>query len=303
MIHTIIFSFNRAIQLELLLKSINRFDSNRLLTVTVLYAFTDETFRAGYEKLKSKFPRFRWVPEEKHTEHFVFPTFPLYWHNYYWWIRYAWSRKKASNFRCQLIDIIAGSSMEQVMFLTDDSMFFDEVNVPSQIMEKIRTLPYEYSFSLRHGKNVSGGNVLSLMDLLYCKIYEPGLSPEWAYPFSIDGHVYNKEFLLKAFKKVWFKNPNTLEGNIACYLKENRMVPVMYFNEKSALVGFELNRVQNVHQNHNLDINPAYLNLLYTNGYSMDIRFNETLNNLYRPEKFSVQVSNNVEVITVFERT
>jgi hypothetical protein len=54
-INTIIFSKNRACQLELLLRSLN-------LPATVLYTF-DPEFKAGYEKLIPMYPRVRFIKE------------------------------------------------------------------------------------------------------------------------------------------------------------------------------------------------------------------------------------------------
>lgn len=302
MIHTIIFSHNRAIQLEVLLQSLKQYDCNNVLQVSVLYSFSDDSFKNGYEKLKISFREVNWIEEVKHTSKFVSPLLPLYWHNYYWWFRYKWAKNKSSHFRRQLLELIGTTTCGAVMFLTDDSMFFDSIHFPDQVFKKILKNPFEYSFSFRHGSNISGGEYKEADGSLSCNIYKKGILPEWSYPFSIDGHVYSVEFIKKVLVKLWFKNPNTLEGNTACYIGENHMIPTLYFNSKSCLVGFELNRVQTVHANNSLDINPAYLNSLFNNGYSMRIRFDEELNNLYRPEKFSVEVSNQLEVISVVDR-
>lgn len=302
MTHTIIFSFDRAIQLEVLLKSIEQYDGEKNLTVSVLYSYSTADHLKSYQQLSQKFSQVNWVEEKRFKKKPVLPIFPSYWHNYYWWLRYKYSRVYASHFRQQLLEIIRNNSASTVMFLTDDSMFFDEIRIPRVIIEKLEEKPTLCSFSLRHGRNLGGGNFVELDGYLYWNIYDPQEHPEWSFPFSIDGHIYEKDFIDKTFSKVWFKNPNTLEGNIACYVREKKILSTVYGNTKSCLVGFELNRVQTISNNNNLNISSNYLNTLFNNGYRMRIAFDPIKNQLFRPDKFRVDAcreDSTINIITV----
>jgi len=273
MTHTIIFSFDRAIQLELLLQSIERYDRQNTLKVSVLFAYSTNDHLKSYAALQQKYPSVNWVAEERFKKRMVLPIFPAYWHNYYWWLKYSYSRVYSSHFRQQVLDLIRNQSEETVMFLTDDSMFFRDFSIPDLALCKISEHPSIASFSLRHGKNIGGGNFVELHDSLYWNIYDPQEHPEWSFPFSIDGHIYSKLFIERSFSKVWFKNPNTLEGNIACYVKEKKLLSTVYGNKESSLVGFELNRVQTISNNNNLNISSNYLNTLFSNGYRKEDSF------------------------------
>ncbi len=288
MVHTIIFSFDRAIQLELLLKSIITHDSDGILDTSILYSFTSDTHQESYQVLIHRYPQFNWVQEKRFPKKTVKPLFPAYWHNYYWWIRYRHNRTISSNFRKQLLNIVQDNKCEVVMFLTDDSMFFNRINVSAYPLKQIRENPHTSSFSLRHGSNIMGGNYSAINGLLYWNIFDKQEHPEWSFPFSIDGHIYNKEFIYTTFSKVWFKNPNTLEGNVACYIREKAILPTVYSNIESCLVGFELNRVQTVSNNNNLNISSQYLNYLFHKGYEMSISFDRQNNRFFRPDKFRV---------------
>jgi hypothetical protein len=257
---------DRPLQLDLLLNSIQAYSCSGDFNISVLYATSSPSFHAGYKKLKKKFPQVTWVHEESFVSRLAIPLHSFYWHNFYWWIRYSNSRRLRSNFRKQLIEIVEQARERYIMFLTDDSMFYRTITVPSLVLVTIDNNPRHSSFSLRHGANIFGGNYQRNMEMLQWNVYHQQLHPEWNYPFSVDGHIYNKDFILRALKKVAFKNPNSLEGNLCCYIREKKYLSGIYSNETSSLVGFELNRVQNMSNNHHLGISGNYLNGLFEEG-------------------------------------
>ena len=299
MINTIIFSYDRPIQLELLLRSMAQHDTDSLLRVSILYTFSGEEFKNGYDKLRLEYPAFSWIKEDRFNKKFVLPFLPVYWHNYYWWLRYKSCRTVASDFRKKLRSIITGGREKYCCFLTDDSMFYSPVSVPAPVLEHIEEDPFQFSFSLRHGQNIEGGIYEEKDDMLRWKVNTTGLAPEWSYPFSVDGHIYGRRFIESSLAKVWFKNPNSLEGNIACYAKEEKILSTIYCNKESSLVGFELNRVQEQCANNNLNIENKYLNSLFNEGYSMKIDFDKKLNRFFRPEKFRVDAFRETESINI----
>lgn len=289
MVQTIIFSLDRAIQLELLLKSIVDHDREQFLDVAILFSYTSASHEESYQVLMDRYPQFQWVAEERFHRKKIGPLANTYWHNYYWWLRYKYSRNVSSNFRKQLIGTMRSNKKDMVMFLTDDSMFYRDIKVPFYPIEQIRKKPKNCSFSLRHGTNIAGGNFGTAGELLYWSRFDEHEHPEWSFPFSVDGHIYSKKFLLEVFSKVWFKNPNTLEGNIACYVRERELLQSLFANTESCLVGFELNRVQNISNNNNLNISNQYLNYLFNKGYRMKISFDGQANRFFRPDKFRVE--------------
>lgn len=299
MIQAVIFSMDRPLQLHLLLSSIQLYGGSGYFNISVLYATSSPEFEIGYDKLKKKFPQVSWVLEESFPPRVEFPLHSFYWHNFYWWLRYKTSRQVRSKFRKQLIEITQRTAERYIMFLTDDSMFYRTIHVPPRVLDIIENSPRHSSFSLRHGANIFGGNYERDKDMLQWNVYRDQRHPEWNYPFSVDGHIYNKNFMIRALKKVAFKNPNSLEGNLCCYIRERKYLSGIYSNETSSLVGFELNRVQNMSNNHNLGISGRYLNSLFGEGYTMQIEFDEHQNRLFRPDKFSVNASREDSCINI----
>lgn len=299
MIRTIIFSFNRPIQLELLLRSIVKYDSFHFLKVSVLYSFSSPEYESGYRRLMEQFPHVLWIREQKHSKTRIWPFLPLYWRNYYWWMKYKTSRHSESSFKTQLIQMMEWFQEELVMFLTDDSMFYRTISIPAFAIQTIQEKPSSYSFSLRHGGNIEGGHFDHTGAMLQWNIYNGQDHHEWDYPFSVDGQVYSKAFIQKIFKRVSFKNPNSLEGNIACFVKDKQLLSIVFCNHVSCLVGFELNRVQNFCMNNNLNIDSEYLNSLFIDGYSMEISFDNNDNSFFRPLKFQVNAVKENELLNI----
>jgi hypothetical protein len=128
------------------------------------------------------------------------------------------------------------------------------------------------------------------------------LHPEWSYPFSVDGHIYDIEVLIKILKKVIFKNPNTLEGNVACYVNEKKLFNNQIANIESCLLGFELNRVQSISANNNLNISSISLNKLFLSGYKLQLKYLLEKPHSFRPEIQSVTAIKNNDSILLYEQ-
>ncbi len=300
MVNTIIFSFDRAMQLELLLDSIARYDENKILEISIIYNTSTTEFVRGYEKLITKYPTLNWIKETK--SRILLPFLPLYWHNYYWWLRYKHNRWTNSNFRTIVLEVLSNSRSEFVMFLTDDSLFFQNIILNLEAIQKVKDDPLNTCYSFRHGCNIFGGNINRTDVLIKWKRDDDHLHPEWSYPFSVDGHIYEVETLKRILYKVIFKNPNTLEGNVACYVNEKKLFNNQIANIQSCLLGFELNRVQSISANNNLNISNISLNKLFLSGYQLQLKYLLEKPHFFRPEIQSVAAIKNNDSILLYEK-
>ena len=181
------------------------------------------------------------------------------------------------------------------MFLTDDSLVYRDIEIPDVHDEKA-------VFSLRHGMHLAGGKYKKTGTGMEWNVYENDEATDWGYPFSVDGHIYNKAALLKIIRKIIFNNPNTMEGNIACYCKEKHLFPHVKANKNSCLLGFELNRVQSVADNHHLGISQEQLNRYFLDDYQLQIQFNTSQIQYFRPEIEYISVQKKEEQIKIYSR-
>ncbi|MDR0769130.1 MAG: hypothetical protein LBE71_04420 [Dysgonamonadaceae bacterium] len=294
MVDTIIFSFDRAMQLSFLLESIVRRDIHKYLNINILFCYSAAEYKKAYEKLQNRYPQFQWMKETIHNKPELNFDFDFcYWHNYYWWLKYKHLRKNKSNFKQIIRQILSSNRNELVMFLTDDSVFYRNIEIPDIRNEKT-------AFSLRHGKHLAGGEYKETENAIEWNVYENNEATDWGYPFSVDGHIYNKARLLKIIRKIIFNNPNTMEGNIACHFKEKHLFPQMKANKCSCLAGFELNRVQAIVDNHHLGISQEQLNRYFLDDYQLQIQFDTAQIQYFRPEIESIYAQKKEEKIKIY---
>lgn len=253
MISTIIFSKNRACQLDLLLRSIFQnlpiFDQIR-----ILYTYTNKEFCDGYQKVIEKFSQCLWFDQ---TEFEFDVKFLL---------------SKSSNCVC---------------FFVDDDIVYRKPKLDEDIIEKI-LLSNEGAacFSLRLGVNTTiqdpytAQPVIPMPNLYQFKHddCEAFLGWVWSqlpmnnfgYPFSVDGHIYNTEMLIPMLDYE-FDNPNALEGRF----DRNKLPKKMFSLYESCVVNNPLNIVGSsenkagVYYNHSLES----LNTSYLKGKIIDLDF------------------------------
>jgi len=218
MINTLIFSKDRALQLDLLLKSIEE-NSKDIFNINVLYKSSEDNFKEGYEIIKEKHPNVNFIKEKE-------------------------------KFKEQTLEIINNSELELFTFLTDDSLFFNKVD-EQEIINSFKEDKNNLCFSLRLGKNTTFCYVVNSDNKLHGeeKVGDKSMKWDWQkhfldyhFPFSINGHVYNKKEIYKLIKKIQFTGPNELEEGLQIFNSYPKNIMSSY--EQSVLVNTPLNIVQ-----------------------------------------------------------
>jgi hypothetical protein len=184
---TIIFSMDRAIQLDALLRS---FFMNKIgdCKVTVIYKASNKEHKNAYFEVIESFQE-----SVKFIEEGEMP------------------------FKILVIDTIEDLNTDKIFFLVDDIIFTHEVDFNKLI--DIDTS--KYIFSLRMGEHLNYSYVVNKIqelpkliknneDYIYWDWNESQL--DWAYPLSVDGHIFNRNEIKALIKFCDFKAPNTLEG-------------------------------------------------------------------------------------------
>ena len=300
-INTVIFSYDRAMQLDYLFKSIGKFDRNFFLDISVIYRCSSTDFQNGYDILIKKYSHISWY-KESDSECLLGVNFSVnFIRNYLWLIKQGILHLNTSNFRSLLIKVISDKPYKNVMFLTDDSVFYCDIFLNKKILDKIAEKPHSTSYSLRHGANISGGIFRRIDNYIFFKSQCLHSNPDWSYPFSVDGHIYDVKLLKRIFSIIYFNSPNTLEANVAFYSVKNSLFKNSYANNKSCLLGFELNKVQNVYNNNNLNISNKKLNIFYLLGYRLDIVYSLAAKHLFRPIVSRVNLINRAKKLNIYD--
>jgi len=242
----IIFSKNRACQLNLLLDSIKK-NSNGLFNVTnVLYTFDNDEFRIGYNILKSRYP----------TVNFI----------------------KENNFKEDLL-ILIKKEYETTTFLVDDAIIYSPIPILPQTV--LNTITSDIiCFSLRLGKNCSYSHPANTHYSF--NNYEEKNSiirfnwknqeGDFNYPLSTDGHIYQTNIIKNLIMPLNFNNPNQLESSLQ--FKLNNIPTYMVCFKKSTVVSVPVNIVNKSFNNRNglyFYFPEKDLNIRYNSGEIINI--------------------------------
>lgn len=282
MLQIIIFSFNRAIQLDALLASLTHYWESPDYLLDVVYNTSSESFEKGYQILKDKHAnndRISFHKEGKNDYNYGLKEI-LNPFNLKRLRKYPYLRNPKTNFRQLTISLMKKSKADNVVFLTDDSVFVQPVNIPNNIFEWIADKPTSKQFSLRIGEGMNeqpSQGITKSNGLLSWNVNDCPKDINWGYQFSVDGHIYNKTCIIKLFSLYMFCNPNSLEGYICNMVRRKG-----WFNEaksfsETRLLSFPINMVQQVEDNESMGVSTEMMNDYYLKGYSLEYKIPEKI--------------------------
>tara|TARA_Y100001937_G_scaffold30285_1_gene43632 strand:+ start:253 stop:1131 length:879 start_codon:yes stop_codon:yes gene_type:complete len=250
LITSIIFSKNRPLQLDLTLNTIGKnFDICN--DVIVIYKTSDKKYKESYENLKREHPNVSFYEQ----------SYSLF---------------------LDILAIIDASTYKYVCFFTDDNIVYRKVDINSHQLDDVFDA-YASCLSLRIGANTTqrdyGDGVLRDDNMPREVFNTPPFiawnrtsiptGGYWAYPLSVDGHIFKRdtmlefcielEFLNKHYsrtaipgeKSCWKQTPNEFESKLQRYYFD---IPAgMFALEQSCVVNSPNNKVQDSHNNRSGD--------------------------------------------------
>ena len=282
MIQIIVFSFNRAMQLDTLLSSLIAYWEKPEYKIDVVYNYSSKSFGDAYEQLSRDF---KGQPVEFHRENTSNPdhisfTDLLCVDNLVRLIRQPKLRKPKSDFRGIVKKILKKTDALNVMFLTDDSMFVSSVNIKDHDINWINNNPKQRQFSLRLGRGVSTLPSTIVIEGDYCHWDMYQNDRNWGYPFSVDAHIYNRDFLLELVEKYLFINPSSLEMNIVGSVRRRKLLSQGTCYTDIKMLTFPINIVQSSVDNVSQNVSVEMLNKRFLNGerlkYVVEKEYNAT---------------------------
>lgn len=234
----IIWSKDRACQLDLLLRSIELNAADLFSDIKVIYKASNEAFTEGYFKIM-----------EDHN----YPALSL-------------CNQGNISFNDVTVNLVGDCNDDtNVCFSTDDNVIYRKVT------GNIGRLNYGQCFSLRLGLNtiVQNHNIGQLQPPLNIYIHELDKlywRPEWyhphsnyGYPWALDMHIYNSYQVKRTLERFKFNNTNELESNLFKFRGE---ITELQSFEQSVCVNIPFTNISGITQsdNHSLDkLNEEYL--------------------------------------------
>ena len=196
MIDLFIPSKNRAMQLRFLLESVAENMPSFFNEIKILYTYTDDNFKKGYEKLINEkiLPNIVWQKEEDFIQDFL---------------------------RC-----IESCKSDYICGMVDDCVVYKRASVSSDLVEELID-DETFCFSLRLGLNTELQDYREKDKIKLLNYQENQIGIKWnyssyprtsnyGYPISLDGHIYRPKELLKFSTKMKFNSLRNWEAN-TCY--------------------------------------------------------------------------------------
>jgi len=253
MINIIIYSKNRALQLEACLRSLEKhFKEFALANIKVIYSATNSDFKAGYGKLMHQYT-----------------GGPI-----------AFISQTA--FRTDTLEAIDGT-LPFTMFLVDDIIFKSDFSLNDSIFALLKNNNAMVAASLRLHRAATYCYALDANMTVPAFVRDvkgeyvvwrwPGCQGDWGYGFSLDGNVYNTSYIKELLHNLDFHNPNELEARLNAPRVGLTPIYMCCYDGISKLLNVPANRVQHVFNNrHELGKSVEELNAIFLSGKSISLK-------------------------------
>jgi len=238
--NAIVFSKDRAGQLDLFIRSFEQHVKCGNMNLKVLYTYSNQEFMEGYDKVKAKFPGI----------HF----------------------KREFDFKPDLLSLVEDSE-KHIVFFVDDNIFLHDFSTEDKEFKHFSgrgdilclslrchpNLTYCYPASVEMtNPNMNGDNVWNWINA----------TGDYGYPMSLDGHVFRTSQIKQMLLAFNYKNPNSLEF----VLSMNPMnLPKMSCYDKAIIVNNPCNKVQTNNPNKHGDIDAKVINDMFLDDYYIDL--------------------------------
>ena len=247
LVNCIIFSKNRACQLQALLRSFEDQVRDSVHT-KILYEASSELHNEAYDEVQSDFTasNIEWIPQR--------------------------------DFRKDLLRILQGIEAKWLFFLVDDMVFIRPVDFsvfenvsPKSTVASLRLAPHiRFSYTMNTSMQVPQFETYSHDNNLLQWPWEHGES-DWGYPLSVDGHLFAPEEIRSIAEKSNFRAPNSFESALQLakpvFLKRYGLC-----YPESRVVNLPLNKVQQENSNLCGDISEKSLLNKWKQGCQIDVK-------------------------------
>lgn len=282
----VVFSYNRALQLEYTLRKLRENLLCLGMQIEVVYHTKGEPHKLAYEQLRREFPDIAFH-ERGPARSFWVDIFPRLFNirNLYRYLKYSYLRRNRDNFK-ELIDgVIRRSPMPFVMFLTDDEVCYAPQVIDQDVFALIRADPRQVSFRCYVGLNNFDvpKNMRREGNYLAWNYYDPTMYRHWAYPFAVDGTVYDKAALLEVLRPMIYHMPTTLEAFGVSDVTAKRLFSRGYSPLRSSMLALQLNRVASSGTGASAHFDVDELNAAYLEGWRLAPELPDINDNGIRP--------------------
>jgi hypothetical protein len=245
MLNCIVFSRNRACQLDAFLRSLKLFwsDWKEYTKINVIYDYSEEKFLTAYKKLF----------EENTDINFV--------------------DQHGKDFKKIMVEQTDPTAPLTVQFV-DDIIFINPFTIKCPEFEAFKNEPETTCLSLRvhplitycYMMNIASPPPRWEAEGKWAWFSLPG---EWGYPYSQDGHIIRTEDVLPCIKEQSYGHPNALEVEMTNFTVKR---PYMRCFQKAKIINIPANRVGQFVNNRVGNISVDFLNDQYLKGLRINLK-------------------------------
>jgi len=220
-IDVIVFSKDRAAQLDLLLTSL-AVHNNLFKKPKVIYRTSNIEYEKGYDIIR-----------KYNTAHF----------------------QKEQNFYRDVMESVKRCG-RLFCFMVDDQIWLRSGPTYLQVKQHMDAHPQAVCLSCRLGRNTTYQyqtqrhiELPEFMEVGPFLLWDRNTCPHrtnFNYPLSVDAHIFRRDEILTLLEQIRFQQPNQLEGRLQARRFVNHVGPMMLCPQKSLIVNAVVNRVQDV---------------------------------------------------------
>jgi hypothetical protein len=286
MIQGIIFSKDRALQLDATLNSLFRHCKNAdHVNLSILYKTTNHVLFDQYCELQKAYSNVEFVVQDDFRKD-IFRLLDPYPDN----SQIEKIYKLITALPPRLVAGIANlmphpSEQKFILFLVDDNLFVRDFDIEDAITA-LQENPDAIGFSLRLGTNTNYCYVRDRSQALpnFVHLSEHILEYQWrgteedfGYPFEVSSSIYRLWDFLPLLLGLRFENPNLLEGRLAGQkISFSKVLSTLLCFETSVVFSNPINKVQNISDNR-AGVKHYYSSLelakLFAKGFRIDTEF------------------------------
>jgi hypothetical protein len=300
-ISIIIFTCKRALQLDLLLRSIFKNFKDLNTPIFLVYDY-NKSHSVSYDLIKKKWNKKIKIFKVNTKKTFPFSETKKYRKYFFRIINYMhnirWKFFGFSDLKIVLENILSNKiKTEYVTMMTDDTVLFKKNKINNLVLKKINESPKKFFYRYCIDKNFKGlenpkkAYNLQKLNEKNSKLFKWRLKNNyfsfhnyfWNYRFSIDACIFDRKQLIKFLTPIFYSNPSNLEsiGNKETYLREFYEYGISDLNRTYA--GLHLNNIQTMVDTPAGNFDVDFLQILFLNGYKISInpkQFNKKVHNI-----------------------
>jgi len=247
MIDCLIFSKDRACQLELLLHSIGD-NFKELGIVSIIYKASNNKYSGAYDILISEYPKHNWILE--------------------------------NNLVCDMKSVVNSFTTPSSLILVDDEIVINDfdINYLDDVSDDVHciSLRLNPNITYSHTSNVDSprpNNFICGADLNSWDWSEADNCSDWGYPSCINSHLYRTEFLKYWVNNMSYHSVNNFEAIWNTHRHNFRPIMCCFNESKTISIANNLTQTEyNNRHNNNEEYSLENLNNKFLEGHRIDTK-------------------------------